>query len=57
MAFDIRPVGAEHRIDASMQVEGGYRLECMCGWVSPICPHALGMFDAWEQHVTDADRR
>ena len=54
-AFDIRPIGAEHRIEASVKVEGGYRLECLCGWVSPLCPNALGMFDQWAAHCIAAD--
>lgn len=53
MVFDPRPIGAEHRIDATLKVEDGYRLECMCGWLSPLCPNALDMFDQWAAHCID----
>lgn len=51
----LRPVGEEHRILASVEVTGGYRLECLCGWVSALCPNALAMFDGWAGHIIAAD--
>lgn len=47
----LQPVGGEHRILASVEVPGGYRVECLCGWVSAMCADALAMFDKWAGHI------
>ena len=52
-AFDGQPIGEEHRILASVETPDGYQLECLCGWLSALCPTALGMFDAWATHCID----
>jgi hypothetical protein len=41
----------DHRVRAAVEVTGGFRVECSCGWLSTLCPNGEVMFDVWQAHV------
>ena len=49
------PTSADHRLVASVEVTGGYRAECSCGWLSFPCATSLGVIDEWACHCIESD--
>lgn len=47
--------GPEHRVVASVEVGGGFRVECSCEWLSPVCPDGVVLFGVWAHHCLDAE--
>lgn len=45
----------QHRLVESVEVTGGYRAECSCGWVSWPCATSLGVIDEWACHCVESD--
>ena len=42
----------DHRVVAALTLDSsGYRVECSCGWSSPVVDEPLRMFDEWAEHV------